>query len=252
VLDNEESQRQIFKFLPEGIAYGLTIPLHNVTMQTLRAYDTTQDLGYITTLALFFVPSQQMDLLQLALHTPAHPIYNNPNPSVKTIMSMINPAIHLRGDHAIGTPLADDTSKADPSTAPSSDPVNAGVPISDINTSAPIQARTIGIATGVVGGAAAYGAAMFFVARRYRKRKQSHGRSPSMANSRVLSGASHDYMGVASAAMMSGGRGDGHRSTTPHNGYYYGRNSRGSGHSGSTGRQQISAPVMAENSLGWN
>jgi hypothetical protein len=251
VLANEESQRQIFKFLPQGIADGLAIPVDNVTMQTLRAYDTTQDLFYITTLALFFIPSHQVDTLQLYLHTPLHPIYNNTNPSVTTIMSMINPTIPLKGDPRLGTPLAPGTGTED-STVPSSDPVNEGVPISQVGNSAPVRPKSVGIAAGVVGGAAAYGAAMFFVARRYRKRKQSHGRSSSMANSRVLSGASHDYMGVASAAMMSGGRGDGNRSMTPHNGYYYGRNSRGSGHSGSTGRQQISAPVMAENSLGWN
>lgn len=250
VLAHPQSQRQIFKYLPQGIADGLEIPLEDVTMQTLRAYDTTEDLKYITTLALFFIPSEQMDLLQLYLHTPTHPIYNNSNPSVNTIMSMINPAIPLKGDNALGTPSAPDSSSEDASNPSTTPIVDEGVPIGGVDNSSPVRARSVGIAAGVVVGAAAYGAAMFFVARRYRKRKQSHGRSPSMLSSPVLSGASHDYMGVANTALMSGGRGDGTRSLTPHNGYY-GRNSRGSGHSGSTGRQ-ISAPVMAENSLGWN
>lgn len=252
MLANPESQRQIFKYLPQGIADGLTIPLANVTMQTLRAYDTTADLHYITTLALFFIPSQQMDLLQLDLHTPAHHIYNNTDDSVKTMMSMINPAIPLTGDYLLGTPAAPGGGNDDSSTSSNPDPANEGVPIGGVDNSSPVRGKSVGIAAGVLCGAAAYGAAMFFVARRYRKRKQSHGRSPSMMNSPVLSGASHDYMGGANTALMSGGRGDGDRSLTPHNGYYYERHSRGSGHSGSTGRHQISAPTNAENSLGWN
>lgn len=255
VLANPESQRQIFKYLPKGISDGLDIPENNVTMQTLRAYDTTVDLGYITTLALFFIPSQQMDTLQLDLHSPQHPIYHNPNPSVLTMMSMINPAIPIKGDNSLGTSAAPGPGNDDTSTTSDQNPANEGGPISGVNNSSPVRAKSVGIAAGVVCGAAAYGAAMFFVARRYRKRKQSHRRSPSMLNSPVLSGTSHDYMGISNNAMMSGGRGEGGRSLTPHNGYHYERNSRGSrgsGNSGSTGRQQISAPVMAENSLGWN
>lgn len=165
---------------------------------------------------------------------------------------MINPAIPLKGDNSLGTPSAPGSGKDDPSTSKNPDPGNEGVPISQVDNSSPVRAKSVGIAAGVVCGAAAYGAAMFFVARRYRKRKQSHRRSPSMLSSPVLSGTSPDYTVGAGTALMSGGRGDGDRSSTPHNGYYYERNSRGSGHSGSTGRQQISAPVMAENSLGWN
>jgi hypothetical protein len=75
----------------------------------------------------------------------------------------------------------------------------------------------------------AYGAAMILVARRFKKKRQSHRRSSS---------------------VQTGG--DGWMS-----GPYNPENSRASQGSGDTsGRsvrtQQISAPVMSENSLGWN
>ena len=252
VLANPLSQRQIFKFLPMGIAYGLDLPVTNVTMQTLRAYDTKQELGFITTLAMAYIPADQVDLLNLEIRTAGNKIYNNPDDSVRTIMSMINPAIPILSSNMInGAPTTGGGNAASPSSSGS---VHEGAPIGgNTEKSEPIRGTSVGIAAGVVCGAAAYGAAMFFVARRYRKRKQSHRRSPSMLNSPVMSGIAQDFVGGANTALMSGGRGDADRSVSPFNGgYYYGRDSRGSGRSGSTGRQQISAPVMAENSLGWN
>ena len=248
VLAHMESQQQIFKYLPQGIADGLDIPVTNVTMQTLRAYDTTRDLGYITTLALCYVPAEQVNMLNLILKTPSNPIYNNPDKSVKTILSMINPAIPILSDNIINGASPSQNSASPSSSASGS--VNEGAPIGNVDQSSPVRASSVGIAAGVVCGAAAYGAAMFFVARRYRKRKQSHRRSPSMFGSPVMTGSPHDFIGGANTALMSGGRGDPDRSISP--GFYHARDSRGSGRSASTGRQQISAPVMAENSLGWN
>ena len=252
VLDHPKSQQQIFKYLPIGIADGLDIPRGNVTMQTLRAYDTSKDLGYITTFALSWIPSDQVDLLSLKLKTPSDKIYNNTDPSVTQIMKLINPAMPILSDNnnINGDPTSDSGGSA---SATSSVISQQGVPIGPgVSNSAPIQPHSVGIAAGVVCGAAAYGAAMFLVARRYRKRKQSHRRSPSMFSSPVMTGSPHDFVAGANTALMSGGRGDADRSISPANGYHHGRDSRGSGRSGSTGRQQISAPVMAENSLGWN
>ena len=248
VLAHMESQQQIFKYLPQGIADGLDIPVANVTMQTLRAYDTTRDLGYITTLALCFVPAEQVNMLNLILKTPSHKIYDNPDKSVKTILSMVNPAIPILSDNIInGASRSQNSASPFPSATGS---VNEGAPIGDVDKSSPVRASSVGIAAGVVCGAAAYGAAMFFVARRYRKRKASHRRSPSIFGSPEMAGSPHDFIGGANTALMSGGRGDPDRSISP--GFYHARDSRGSGRSASTGRQQISAPVMAENSLGWN
>lgn len=256
VLAESLSQTQIFTYLPQGVAYGLGISVENITMQTLRAYDTEKDLGYITTLALAFIPNEYVDKLSLNLHTPSNKIYKHPDPSVCTLLSMINPAlpIHADGSMAGASPVGSGSSSTSTAKAP---PGQEGAPIGGgINDSQPVKASAAGIGVGVCLGAAAYGAAMFLVARRYKMRRQSHRRSPSLLSSPVMSGSSpHDYMGGAGAALMSGGRGDGGRSTSPGDFYYstgYGRDSRGSGRSGSTGRQQISAPVMVENSLGWN
>ena len=247
VLANSLSQRQIFKFMPPGIAYGLGIHENNVTMQTLRAYDTTKDLRYITTLALAYIPSNMVEKLTLDLHAPVGDIYNNPDKSIKTLFSMVNPQLPIMADDSMGSSPTSNTGS--PSSTPS-DSIEPGAPFSGgMGNDMPVRPSAAGIGVGVVAGAAAYGAAMFFVARRYKQRRQSHQHSPSLLSSPVMSGSRHD---LASAALMSGARGDGLRSASPMDGYGYGRNSRGSGRSGSTGRQQISAPVMAENSLGWN
>jgi hypothetical protein len=135
----------------------------------------------------------------------------------------------------------------------------------------------------VVGSAAAYGAAMFFVARRYKRRKASHKRCSSvLAGGRVAPG---DMASVwrPSPALMSGGAGGltgggygalGRHSPIGGGALGWGRDgmgaperdSRGSGGTGGTQTTRsgevhsaaearmagISAPVAAENSLGWN
>ena len=250
MLANTLSQKQIFKYVPPGIAYGLGIDEVNVTMQTLRAYDTTANLHYITTLALAYVPSGMVDKLSLDLHTPAMPIYHNPDASVKTLFSMVNPALPIRADD---TGSSATSGAAGGPSASASGYIQPGAPIGGgMGNDMPVRPSSVGIGVGVVCGAAAYGAAMFFVARRYKQRRLSHQRSPSLLSSPVMSGSNPDMAAAGALPLMSGGRGSGGRSTSPMDGHGYGRNSRGSGRSGSTGRQQISAPVMAENSLGWN
>ena len=247
VWQNPESQQQIFKYLPMGIAWGLQIDIDNVTMQSLRAWDTTQDLHYITTLALAWVPSGQVDSLGLLVHTPTSRFYHTPDNSTNTLLSMINIALPIAADNS--TDGGDSTSFGAVPTSTST-MKDGGAPVGgSIGSSNPVRASSVGIAAGVACGAAAYGAAMFFVARRYRKRRQSHVRSPSMFSSPVMSHVGPDA--GAGAALMSGGMGD-HRSPSPYHDEDARAASRGSGRSASTGRQQISAPVMAENSLGWN
>ncbi|KAI4250696.1 MAG: hypothetical protein L6R42_008667 [Xanthoria sp. 1 TBL-2021] len=252
VVNNEVTQEQIFDFLPPGIAYGLNIPVENVLMETLKA-DASTDLPYIRTLALAFIPKDQVNNLYLHLHTPAHPIYHNPNASISQLMSFIDPSVAIQADNPMSGSSGPGGSGSGASPTPTN-PAQGGAPIGGgIASDMPVRKSSVAIGVGVVCGAAAYGAAMFFIARRYKMRRQSHGRSPSMFSSPVYSGSHHDFMGGANAALMSGARGDGGRSATPPmDGFGYGRDSRGSGRSGSTGRQQISAPVMAENSLGWN
>lgn len=244
VLQHDDSQKQIFKYLPMGIAFGLQIDIANVTMQTLRAFDTRPDRHYVTTLALAFVPRSQVDALGLLVHTPTSKFYRTPDNSTNTLLSMINISLPIAADNR--TDGGSSVSGASPSSTATMN--DGGAPVGGgIGSSNPVRASSVGIGVGVACGAAVYGAAMFFVARRYKKRRQSHLRSPSMFSSPVMSHVGPDA--GAGAALMSGGMGD-HRSPSPYHDNAGRAGSRGSGRSGSTGRQQISAPVMAENSLG--
>ena len=244
VYNHTVSQQQIFHYIPLGICYGLEeINVSQITMQSLRAWDTYEDVGYVTTLARAWIPEELVDNLGLLVSTPVSRFYHNPDNSTAFLLSMINNAIPITSDNGTDggtTPFGSNPSDTTPKTA--------GAPIGgDIGNSEHVRASSVGIGVGVACGAAAYGAAMFFVARRYKKRRQSHMRSPSMFSSPVMSHAGPDA--GAGAALMSGAMGE--RSASP----YYDNDgragSRGSGRSGSS-RHQISAPVMAENSLGWN
>ena len=244
VYNHTDSQKQIFYYIPLGISYGLEIDTTQIRMQSLRAWDTYEDVGYVTTLALAWIPDGLVDNLALLVSTPVSRFYHNPDNSTAFLLSMINNAIPITGSNGTdGSPTAFGNIPPDTTSAKT-----AGAPIGgDIGNSEHVRASSVGIGVGVACGAAAYGAAMFFVARRYKKRRLSHTRSPSMFSSPVMSHAGPDT--GAGAALMSGAMGE--RSASP----YYDNDgragSRGSGRSGSS-RHQISAPVMAENSLGWN
>jgi hypothetical protein len=253
VIENQQSAKQIFEFLPAGLAYGLGISEDQVVMQALRPYDTIGQLGYVTTLAMAYVPSECVNALSLDIHTPPSPLYNNPNVSVNTLVNIINPAISiLAGGDLNGTPIGTGTGSP---TSTVSAIVSEGAPLGGgTDNSSSIKGTSVGIGVGVCVGAAVYGAAMFFVAQRYKKRRQQHRRSASYIDTSSM--ARSEMATGAGAPLFSGGlrtqSGNGDYDTSGY-GYYSGRNSGGSGGSGgSAGRQQISAPVMAENSLGWN
>lgn len=208
-------------------------------------YDTSEDMGYITTLAQAYIPSNMLDTMTLALTTPVSAMYDNPDPSLKTLMNMINPAIpilpgaQLDSDGASGT--------TNPSAATSA-AAGDGAPIGgDSGSSSPVKGTSVGIGVGAVAGAAIYAAAMVYVARRYRKRRQQHQR---------VSSGSVPYTDAPMSQAASGGMGtyfmsgaNGQRTPTTGRGS---RNSAGSSNGRSIREQGISHPVMAENSLGWN
>lgn len=243
VVANPLSSAQIFQYLPIGIASGLGIKQEQVIMHSLIPYNTQSQLEYITTLALAYIPTNLVSTLELDLHTPTAAIYNNDDTSVSTLVSYINPSIPLTPGSTLEGGSGTGTGSSG-SAATTSASGNSGVFNTDAqNTSPKVKSTTAGIVVGAAGAAAAYGAAMFFIARRYKKRKLSHRRSNSIMNPSEMrqSGA------FTGGAFMSGGR------LTPGVGGTD-RNSGGSGRSAghSARTQQISAPMMAENSLGWN
>jgi len=245
IVDNPMSSAQIFEYLPQGISDGLGLKKSQVTMHSLVPLDTTQRMNYITTLALAYIPSNMVSTLSLDLHIPTSALYNNDDASINELMNYINPAIPLSpgSNMETGSGPAGNPSGNGPTSNPASGNGNSvfGGDTNEQNQSPGKTGATAGIAMAAIGGTVAYGAAMFLIARRYKKKKQSHRRSSSITHGEMRQSGSPALMG--GGAYMSGGR------TTPGND----RNSRGSGRTGNSARtQQISAPMMAENSLGWN
>ena len=241
VANTPGSQNQIFGILPGAIAYGLGVDNSSVRIHSLQPYDTRSTLGYITTVAMVFIPSSMVDTLMLDLHTPASKMYNNPNAETDTLMSMINASLPVLASLNGGT--------VDGASDPTALPANAnGAPLgNDGGGTSTVKGSSVGIGVGVIAGAAAYGAAMFWVARRYTRKKQSHTRSPSMTESTSHPSGNYGSM-MRAGALMSGGRAGAYQDDIEE------RNSRGTGSSnGRSARAAgISAPVMAENSLGWH
>ena len=260
VISHELAIQQIFDYLPVGIAYGLEIDQKQITMQSLQPYDTTQMQGFITTLAMAYIPQDMVDMLQMQVSNPAARFHNyDPRDSqVYQLITYVNTAFPLvAGGNLPGGP-GGGTGTNNPS-ASSSAVVNVVDPLAgDGNRSgSSVNPTSVGIGVGVVAAAALYGAAMFFVAKRYRRRRSLHRRSPSLIDTSSMAQSHGEMMTGAGTALMSGAGGAGRGYSGDHETAYYGgtsgRNSRGSGRSGASSRgRDISAPVMAENSLGWN
>merc|ERR1711881_164625 len=215
VSTNPTSAQQIFKFLPEGIAYGLLL-------------DTSKAMGYLTTLALLYVPTDLVNQLAVDLHTPNSGIYNNPDGTTSTLMSFINPAIPLIAGQPMDGTYSGQDAAAETAVVPGS-PQGAAPFGGDSGNSNTVKSSAIAIGASTTAGVVLFGAAMGLVAQRYRKKKHAHSRHS--RNSSITG---------SEPAWMSGAG--------------YARNSHGSGSSqGRSIRSQgISAPVMSENSLGWN
>lgn len=248
VVSKPESATQIFAYLPQGIAYGLGISKENVLMNALMPYDTSQSLGYITTLAQTYIPSDLATQLQLNLHAPTSPIYFNPSDPVKTLMDMVNPTIPILPGAAMdGLSSSSSYNPAATTRAGEGD----GAPIGgDSGSSKKITGTSVGIGAGAIAGAAVYAAAMVYVARRYRQKRKGHQRASSVPTAGEMTQRSSGGMG---GLFMSGANGrTSPRGSASNSGGRGSRTSNGSSNGRSVREQGISAPLMSENSLGWN
>ncbi|EFW17954.1 hypothetical protein D8B26_004729 [Coccidioides posadasii str. Silveira] len=238
VVDHSGATTQIFYFLPMGVAYALEIPNESVKVGALRPYDTVARLGYTTTVASVYIPSDLIQSLALQLRTPSSRLYNNPDPSVRTIMAMLDPTIPLTGVLSGGNGSPSNPGQNNPDQPGDDDGGNSqdtGPGPGGSGGNYNVRATSVGIGLGVVGGASLYGAAMFFVARRYRRRRRL------MNEESFLTDGLGGPAGREGEPFMSGARSDG-----------YGSSQRNSGGGTSARTQTISPPMMAENSLGWN
>jgi hypothetical protein len=253
VVSNSKAAAQIFEYLPTAVRSTGDFPAEKVILTKLVPLDTVGTLGYWTTIALMTYPSNLIDQLRLDVRTPNSPLYNQGSEIVTNLTAQINTAIDiiyglgLNGDgttaSGAGSPAATSSGGAQ------ADPFgNTGS--GDGNSKPGQQGTTAGIALGVIGVAGAYGAAMFIIARRYKRKRQAHRRTSSMTDPsemRSAAGSPH-FMG---GALLS-------RDFSSYGGVAGGRNSHGTQGSGRSGANNsartayISGPMSAENSLGWN
>jgi hypothetical protein len=221
------SSAQIFMYVPEGLEHALSVLHSQVTMFALEPYYSWKTTGYNATLAMAYIPRQYLDQLRNELHNPNSRLYNQPSEPVKALFSMIDPTIPLivgqEGSSSTGSGVSGSGDNSDNSNSNTNANTNAGSA-----SSSKTKVSSVGIGCGVVAGAAAYGAGMFWLARRYRQKRQLHRRSASTVEQMSQGGSAAGSV-FAAGARMSGSQ-------------------AGSGRSA----QMISAPVMAENSLGWN
>lgn len=264
VAENFTASQQIFMYFPMVISHGEHIKEDEVKMMRLSPIETKQRKGWITTAAFAYVPERIIDSLKMDIHLTNSELYNPPHPIASGIAAAIDPSygIFPGSDLEVSSGESDD--------GPGGAPFGGGDDSGEEQTASQ-KGTTAGIAVGAVGAAVAYGAAMFLVARRYKRKKQSHRRSSSISGSQghghsdsptsdmrfvetgspataMMGGAllSRDFSGYGAVA---GGSTGGSAGTAG------GRHSHGSGQSGAgnSGRTAyISAPVAAENSLGWN
>ncbi len=252
---------QVLKILPELLSYQGGFDQSKSIVQRLVPYDTTEQLGYVTMLAICTYPTTLVDQLRMDMRIPTAAIWNDPDPLAYNMSQEINPGI----DILLGSTL-DYAATGTGGGSSASSTANPNDPFGNNDNNSADQTpsqrgMTVGIAVGAVVVSAAYGGAMFIIARRYKRKKQSvHRRSDSLAtpsemrqtgSPALMGGAllSRDftstYGGVA--GTVDGGANSGGRNS--------GRNSQGSGRSNmnnSARTAYISAPVAAENSLGWN
>ncbi|KAF5577083.1 Msb2 [Fusarium pseudoanthophilum] len=252
---NTVAAAQLFKYLPKGLADAGGFSKDRILVSKIVPLDTQSQWGYITALAKIHYPENMIDSLQADLITPNSPLYNNDLEIVRNLTSVINTKIDIFGDS--DTDNNTDNGNSDDANSGNRDVFgNSG----EGDKSAKQKATTAGIAVGAVGLSVMYGAAMFLVARRYkRKKQQGHRRASSIGSSQRSS--EMQYTGNGSPALMGGALMSrdfsAYGATHAEQGQVRpgGRDSHGSGRSGmgnSARTAYISAPVAAENSLGWN
>jgi len=272
VVDETKAAAQVFNLLPKALAYaagsdagkvkirdadgGFT---SKITARKLEPMYTVSSLGYLTTIVLVSYPRHLIESLRMDIKLPTSALYNNPDALVYNFSKQINPAIDITRGSRLDLPAVGDGNGDTPGSPGKNDPFGNG---NNDEKDSGKQAATAGIVTGAVAVAAAYGVAMFVIARRYKKKKQAHRRISSLTGSGRSSPSDmqETYRGspAMGGALLS-------RDFTSNNSNYGGvssgrreRDSQGSHGSGKSGMnnssrtQYISAPVGAQNSLGWN
>ncbi|CAN6603066.1 signaling mucin Msb2p [Trichomonascus vanleenenianus] len=254
VVDHPLAVAQIFRNLPMGLGYGLSLDASNVSMVSVQPYES-DSADYLVTVALAYIPKSLVQTLDALIHTPSSQLYRDPDQGVASLMNLIDPTIPLipgssgditsagssgssqtGGNGSSGSGSGSDGGNGDVSGSSGNNGAgNNGNNSGSLDQTAPeskVNTKTVGITVGAIAGAAAYVGAIFFVAKRYREKR----------NSLVLEGSDEGSIGSRffdDQSISSGNTG------------IRSNNSSRLGGSIPIGQQPISKPVMSENSLGW-
>ncbi|KAI1848214.1 hypothetical protein JX265_011740 [Neoarthrinium moseri] len=245
IAQNGMAAAQLFSLVPQAVAFDRGFSTDDVVMRSIVPYDTTAQLGYITSQAILYVPSANDTVrkIQLDHKIPSSPLYTNPNQLVFNMTSQINVAIDIIMGSTLEGSKTTATDGASPTSTNNNDPFGGG---SDNQTSSQ-KGTTAAIAVGSAAVAAAYGAAMFLIARRFKRKRQAastHQRSSSITSP-------SDMRQTGSPALMGGALLSRDFTAAGYGGTGGMRDSQGSGTHNSARTAFISAPVRTENSLGW-
>ncbi|CAG8947728.1 unnamed protein product [Penicillium salamii] len=233
VINTPLSSSQIFNYTPQAIENALPSLSSNDSpvMFSLEPYYNWQSTGYNATLVTFYFSRDKVDLLRALKVNPDSALYNQASETLRSLMSKVDPTIPLEfyGNYpsGVGDPSgggSNGNNEGGRDSRSSGGIINTDGSASNSKT----NPTSIGIGVGAVASAAAYGAGMFWVARRYRKRKQLH-----------------QHLHSTSKQVNQGGSAPGPILAA-------GDHASGRGSRGTTRFQTISGPAMVENSLGWN
>ena len=230
VVNSSVTVAQIFQVLPLAGSFALGVQQTDVTVRSLEPYPVAQ---YTATTALIWVPADQVNKLQVEILTTNSLLYSQSNPTAKQLVDAIDPTIPLvvdgttgnTGSTGQGTANTDGSSSLSNSGAISGS-LDNGQP-QDGSASSSLIGKQVAIGIGAAVAALAYAALMFLCARRFR-RQSAQAQADRRTHSRVSSITGER---AASPPFAQSYRSSGSSS---------GRGVRG---------QNISAPLMTENSL---
>lgn len=247
--------------------------MQNVSMQLITWYDSVAFLGHKTTVARAYIPANMYDDLADQIHTPGSRLYNNPDRTTRYFMALINPDVPLDPSKATDGAAPNGVSLPGAVAGSGGDGDDGGLggqsyenpqngkpgsnreqegPGGSGGTGGRVEGSNVGIGLGAVGGAALYSAAMFAVAKRFRQRRASRaaaagGNEPEAAEAAAAPYRDSPHGSPVPTAWSRGAGGLSRGGSSAGT-----RRSEHSAGGGSARTGMISAPVMTENSLGWN
>ncbi len=164
VSQNLAAAGQIFRFLPQVLSQD-GAPLGSVQAVRLVPHDSREALGYVATLAMVYYPTNLVDKLQRDIYAPNSRLYTAGDELQRNLSALINPSIDIKG--------AVDDSGCASEICP---PIQEGTAGGDLNklNSSKDQDLTVGMVIGGTGVSGFVGFGVFYLARRYKRRK-AHG-----------------------------------------------------------------------------